>query len=262
MDALDPGGYGSFTISHAITIEGQGWSYVAPPNNGNAITINAVSGNVTIRGVSLNGVGATGGTNGIVFNSGGSLAIVDCVIQNFIWNGSGLNTGDGILIQPTAGPVNFTVTNTTASNNGLAGIYYVPSSGVPSTNGVIDHVVATANLHGIAISPTNTTGGSTVVVISNSIASNNSGFGISGSNNALNSLKLSIDNVSVSGNNTGIEATSSTNALLGRSVITGNTTGINNGTSPNTFYTYKNNQINLNGTDFSGTGLNSTLTLQ
>src|SRR5258708_38685782 len=70
VDALDPGAYGSFTVSQTITIEGQGWSYVAPPNNGNAITINAGSGNVTIRGVSLNGIG-TSTTNGIVFNSGG-----------------------------------------------------------------------------------------------------------------------------------------------------------------------------------------------
>src|SRR5258708_319400 len=44
VDALDPGAYGSFTIGHAITIEGQGWSYVAPPANGNAITINALAG--------------------------------------------------------------------------------------------------------------------------------------------------------------------------------------------------------------------------
>ena len=79
VDALDPGAYGSFTISQAITIEGQGWSYVAPPSGGAAITINAGSGNVTIRGVSLNGVGATGGTNGIVFNSGGSLTVTNCV---------------------------------------------------------------------------------------------------------------------------------------------------------------------------------------
>src|SRR5712691_3568323 len=57
VDALDPGAYGSFTISQAITIEGQGWSYIAPPANGNGITINAVSGDVFIRGVSLNGVG-------------------------------------------------------------------------------------------------------------------------------------------------------------------------------------------------------------
>src|SRR5258708_15404455 len=56
VDALDPGAYGSFTISHAITIEGQGWSYVAPPDHGNAITLKPRSGNVTIHRVSLNSV--------------------------------------------------------------------------------------------------------------------------------------------------------------------------------------------------------------
>jgi hypothetical protein len=59
VDALDPAGYGPITISQAITIEGQGWSYIAPPVGGNGITINAVSGNVSIHGVSLNGVGIT-----------------------------------------------------------------------------------------------------------------------------------------------------------------------------------------------------------
>ena len=60
VDALDPAGYGPIIISQAITIEGQGWSYIAPPAGGNGITINAVSGKVTIHGVSLNGVGITG----------------------------------------------------------------------------------------------------------------------------------------------------------------------------------------------------------
>src|SRR5262249_48174923 len=94
VDALDAGAYGSFTIDKPITIEGQGWSYVAPPSNGNAITINAaIGGGVTIRGVSLNGVGATGTTNGIVFNSGSGLTVTNCVVANF--------TGTGILITPS-----------------------------------------------------------------------------------------------------------------------------------------------------------------
>ena len=82
VDALDPAGYGPITITQAITIEGQGWSYIAPPADGNGITINAVSGNVAIHGVSLNGAGITGNTNGIVFNSGASLTVTDCVAQN------------------------------------------------------------------------------------------------------------------------------------------------------------------------------------
>jgi hypothetical protein len=51
VDALDPGAYGSFSISHAITIEGQGWSYVAPPSGGAAITITAgASDKINIHG--------------------------------------------------------------------------------------------------------------------------------------------------------------------------------------------------------------------
>ena len=83
VDALDPAGYGPIVISQAVTIEGQGWSYIAPPAGGNGITINAVSGKVSIHGVSLNGAGITGGTNGIVFNSGDTLTVTDCVAQNF-----------------------------------------------------------------------------------------------------------------------------------------------------------------------------------
>jgi hypothetical protein len=48
--------------------------------------------------------------------------------------------------------------------------------------------------------------------------------------------------------------------LLGRSVITGNGTGVNNLTSPNTVGSYHDNRINLNGTDVSGAM--NTLTAQ
>jgi hypothetical protein len=62
-------------------------------------------------------------------------------------------------------------------------------------------------------------------------------------------MKVSIDNVSASGNFIGIQDNFNANVLLGRSVIIGNSTGIQNDTSPNTFYTYGNNQINENNTD-------------
>src|SRR5258708_38891996 len=87
VDALDPGPYGTFPISQAIAIEGQGWSYVAPPSGGAAITINAGSGRVAIHGVLLNGAGIAGSTNGIVFNSGKSLTVEDCVVRNMTGHG-------------------------------------------------------------------------------------------------------------------------------------------------------------------------------
>ena len=170
--------------------------------------------------------------------------------QNFVFAGG--TTGSGILIAPTTGTLAFTITNTTASNNSFAGILFLPPSGSPSANGVIDHVVADANQYGIDINVISATGGANVVTVSDSIASNNSQSGIFAGNGAAATIKLSIDNVTASGNQFGITANNPANLLLGRSVITGNTTGVLNSTSPNTVYTYKDNRINLNGTDIGG----------
>jgi hypothetical protein len=208
-------------------------------------------------GLEIDGAGA--GYNGIVLNAAGSLTVTNCTLQNFVQNGSDGNTGNGIEMQPTTGTLAFTITNTTASNNGNVGIFFFPPSGSPTVTGVIDHVVADASQDGIVVF--STTGGSVVVTVSDSIASNNSQGGIfAGQGTAT--FKLSIDNVTISGNGTGIEARTPANVLLGRSVITGNATGVNNTTSPNTFYTYQDNRINLNGTDISGTALNTTFTSQ
>jgi hypothetical protein len=258
--ALDPGKYGPLTITGAITINGNGWAAITAPAAGNGITINAgATDNVALIGLEIDGAGA--GFNGVVLNSAGSLTVTNCTLQNFATNFSDLTTGNGILMQPTAGTLAFTITNTTSSNNAVGGISFLPPSGSPNANGVIDHVAADANHEfGIAIIPSSTTGGSIVVTVSNSIASNNNngiqaGFGPA-------TLKLSIDNVSASGNNVGISAFTPANMLLGRSVITGNTTGIDDATSPNTFYTYKDNRINSNGTDIFSTAPSTAFTLQ
>jgi hypothetical protein len=110
--------------------------------------------------------------------------------------------------------------------------------------------VATDNGIGIAID-TSAAGGATTVAISNSVASTSEG-GIF-INNGSASLAVSIDNTSVSGNTgDGISALSKSIVILGRSVITANSPlGINNATSPNSFYSYEDNRINGNGTGSS-----------
>jgi hypothetical protein len=254
---LDPANYGSLTITHAVSIEGHGWASIAPVSGGNAITINANPGDaINIIGVVLDGT-ALAGTNGIVFNSGGSLTVADSVVRNF--SGGGSTIGNGILMRPAAGPISFAITNTTVSNNGYVGINYFPPSGSAIATGIIDHVAATNNDYGIVIN-TALGGGSTAVAISNSIASNN-GDGIY-IQNASAALTASIDNTSSNSNANGISASGTSKVTLGRSVITANTIdGIANTTSPNTFYTYKDNRINLNATDISA-ALNTTLALQ
>jgi hypothetical protein len=188
-----------------------------------------------------------------------SLTVTNCTLQNFIRNGSTNDTGNGILIQPTSGTLDFTITNTTAVNNGFIGINYYLRGGSPNAYGVIDHVTTNANYDGMNVNTFMSSGGTTVVAISNSITNNNSSVGIYVYGPAT---KVSIDNLSITGNDQGIVAFGPpVNVLLGRSVISGNNTGIVNGTSPNTFYTYKDNRINLNGTDISG-ALNTSFLAQ
>jgi hypothetical protein len=265
--ALDPGKYGPLTgasaITTGVTINGNGWAAITAPANGNGITINAGTANVTLIGLEIDGVGIA--YNGVVLNSAGSLTVSSCILQNFSFDGSDINTGNGILMQPTSGPFTFTITNTTASNNKFAGILYAPPSGSPVTNGVIDHVVTTADFGGISLYPFSTTNGSLTVALSNSVVSGNTSQGIYIDSSPSTATNISMDTMNVSGNDYGIIVNNSANASLARSVVTGSAVGIQNSTTPqNNFYSYQNNQINFNASNFNTGGYTSfsTATLQ
>jgi hypothetical protein len=175
------------------------------------------------------------------------------VVQNFI--SASVTTGNGIVIAPsTANIVSFVITNTIVSNNNGFGVVHVPTGGMDNVRGVIDHVVATNNFNGIVIN-TSASGGPTNVAISNSIVSNNAQYGAY-INNGSASLTVAIDTATVSGSGVGIQALGTSKITLGRSVITGNQVGVDNNTSPNTFYTYSDNHIDLNTTaDFDASSL-------
>jgi hypothetical protein len=265
--ALDPGKYGPLTITGAVTINGNGWSAITAPASGNGVTVSAGTSAVTLIGLEIDGNG--GAYNGIYVNSAGSLTVTNCILQNFVTSIGQPASGNGILMQAgSAVPFNFAITNTTVSNNGFMGIYFNPPSGFVYANGVIDHVVANGNQgDGIIVNTSLLAGGSTIIAISHAITSDNHGAGIAANNaNSSAVLKVSVDSVTSSGNGYGIVGSTGANVLLGRSVITGNASGVYNGTTPsNTFYTYKDNRINLNiinDIDPVGSALNTTLSPQ
>jgi hypothetical protein len=204
--ALDPGKYGPLTgtsaITSGVTINGNGWAAITAPSAGVGITVNANSGeNVTLKGLEIDGAGTA--YNGIVFNSGSSLTIADCDIENISYNGGAVNTGNGILIQPSGSSLTFSVTNTTLANNGANGLLYNGGAGT-TVHSTIDHVKATSNTgNGIQVYMYNQTAGEVTVAISSSVLSNNQADGIS-INFSQYPAKgyITLDNLTVTGNQT------------------------------------------------------------
>jgi len=190
IKALDPDGYGPVTISQAVSLVGVEGASINR-TSGTHITINAgPSDAVAIANLILDGGGAANG--GIVFNSGGSLAITNCVVKNFVSLGGG--GGDGIFI---GGPTNFLMTDVIVSNNPY-GIYVSPNS-ASATFGALDHVSVVNNGEGAWL---NSRGGGQVYVTAvNSVAENNSDFGFYV--NLGTTLRLSQSTVAQ--NNTGVE---------------------------------------------------------
>ena len=252
VTAIDSAGFGPITITQAVTITSPDGveAGIVPAAGGNAITINAgPTDAVVLRGLTLNGSGIA--LNGVVFDSGASLTVTNCVVQNFIHDLISPRSGNGILIQPTSGTVKFEITSTIVSNNGSNGIYYFPGSSA-GASGVVDHVTATNNSNGVEFLTVNTPYGTTIVV-SNSVASNNSSTGVFISGGGAGPLLVAIDNTEINNNGTGIFAESAA-VELGRSVLIFNGTPIQDNTAGN-FFSFKNNQIGTTVSALSPLGL-------
>jgi hypothetical protein len=170
---LDPANYGSLTITHAVSIEGHGWASIAPVVDGNAITINAgPADKINIIGVTLDGTNLTT-TNGIRFNSGGSLTVRDSVIRNF---------GNGLALVPTASS-QLSVSNTLVSDNSSFGII-ISADASAVASAVIDNVTMANNAGGLHAS---SSGGApiNVMVRNSTMAHNSEGLGSQGTSSTV-----------------------------------------------------------------------------
>jgi len=124
ISVVDPGAYGTLTITKAITIEGGGelGSMVNAGFNGFVIAAGP-NDNVTLRNLQIDGV--TSGKGGIVINSAGSVQIEDTAIVNQVDAGS----GRGILISPTSGNVNVFIHDVAIYHCALNGVQVAPAGG-------------------------------------------------------------------------------------------------------------------------------------
>jgi hypothetical protein len=213
IDVLDPGGFGTVTITKAITIDGGGTlaSILASATNG--INVNAGSSDtVILRNLSINGAGTTLGLNGINFLAGKRLIVENCTIENFSQN--------AISIAPS------NASSTTISNSSLK-----------------------ASAFGIAVSSANASG-SISVLVSNSSTYQNNNAGLSVTvPSGKPGVGVFVDHLNSQFNNTGLLA-SGTGAIvsLGNSVIQGNGNGVYQ-TGGGSVSSFKNNEISNNGND-------------
>ncbi|HEY8031150.1 MAG TPA: hypothetical protein VIF02_01915 [Methylocella sp.] len=216
IDVLDPGAFGKVTIPSSISIINDGVGVAAIGiGSGDAITITAgATDSIHLRGLIIEGV--TGATNGIVFKSGGNLAIENCVLRNFV--------GSGISISPSTSS-SFSVSNTIASNNNV-GIIVQPT-GSAALTGVFSNTTATTNLNGIVVNGAGTTGTLNVSIADSNLSNNSSGSGVLANSVAANPpVNVMLRNVVASNNGGGLVAQSNTIFRVAHSVITGNTTGV------------------------------------
>ncbi|MGA7383328.1 MAG: right-handed parallel beta-helix repeat-containing protein [Methylocella sp.] len=203
IDVLDPAGYGAVTITQAINIvnDGVGTAGILA-SSGNGVTINAgPSDSVHLRGLIIEGAGS--GSAGILFNTGGNLAIENCVIRGF--------TNVGINIQSST-PSNFSVSNTIVSNIKSPGIEVV-STNSAAVSGVLSKVTTNNDSFGILVS-----GGGITLNVVDSVASYNNTTGLEADSTAVLRVARSV----VTGNGTGVAASGGTIFSYGDNGIDGN----------------------------------------
>jgi hypothetical protein len=178
---LDSAGYGPLTISKSISIVNPGGveAGATPQSGGEAITIAAgPNDTVSLRGLTIEGAGT--GNNGITFNSGLRLEIIDCVIRDFTF----ADTSTGININPNAFSSVY-VSNTITSDNSV-GVNVL----APGLVAVLDRYTSINNQVGVNIS--GLFGTVTEVLLSNSQISNNilSGIDVFNANAVLRNTNL------------------------------------------------------------------------
>ena len=252
IDALDPGGFGTVTITKSITIDGCCiTSILASGTNGVNINI-APNGNdperrVTLRHLTINGTGASGavgqrtGLKAINYTQGLAVHVENCFIQNF--------TQEGIFMSHAASGGTLHVKDTNITNCNI-GVSITTSTGFVVAN--MDHVrIEKMTSHGFVngnhghahvnncyiafnggdgVNMAGTTTDGTVNLESTFIASNSA----AGVRNGGTGSIIDLSNTSIMQNATGIASSSAAAGggvnSHGNNQISGNTAA---GTAPN-----------------------------
>ena len=224
INALDPGGFGTITITKNITIDGKGTnaSILAAGASAGVIVNDSLAAApntsvVTLRNLSINGV--TTGVHGINFISGKTVNVENCQIFGF--------TTTGIRVAVTASGGNLNVKDTTIFQAGT-GVSVTTSSGFVTAS--LDNCRIENHTTGISL----LTGG--FATVRNSIINFNTTGVTTASGNAI-----TLENSEVNHNSgTGFNIVAGATGRLSDTMVILNGTNISNA---GTIVTWNNNKI-------------------
>jgi hypothetical protein len=169
ITVLDPGSYGGVTITKNISVinDGVGEAGILVSGGNAGIFVNAPGAAVTLRGLTIKGIGFGGG-DGIAVGAAAALNVENCTIRNL--DGSGL-LGMGLFVQATS--LTLQVANAVITDNSAIGIFISPA-GTANVTAVLDYVGLHNNrAGGLVADGTGASGGKLAVTVNDSVASNN-----------------------------------------------------------------------------------------
>jgi len=239
---LDSAGYGPATITQPVSI-------IAPPGiyagisvtsgalGGVGMTVNAGSGKVTLRGLTINNI--SGGTSGIAFLSGTSLYVDSVIVTNFptaglaatvgasssviVTNSIFRDNGTGAVFSASSGTLTVGIENTLLGRN-TTGLDFRDG-----TVGTVHFSTVSGGSNGVVVAPP--TGGKTAnIELRDSTISDNGNVGVSATQTGAGSPVnlVSVISSQVSDNLIGIQLTgANSSAYVSDSTIVRNVTGLN-----------------------------------
>ena len=231
---LDSAGYAPFNISQSVSI-------VAPPGvtagisvfSGDGVTINGgVNDTIILRGLTINNQGSAG--KGILFNTGATLHVENCVVNGFasaegllFTNTSKLEVKDSIFRGNTWGIV---VAAGAAAIDGVR-LERNSSDGLLAEDGskvAVRNSLASAGTNGFTV--TSNSAQNSELSIENCFAFNNSGNGVSSGSFSTGVAIVRVSN----------------------SIVTDNGVGFLGGSAPALFQSRGNNTVEGNGINVTG----------
>lgn len=232
INCLDPGGYGSVTITKSITIDcsDQFGSILASGVNGILINIAAADTKKTVRlrGLLING--ASTGLNGVRIIAASKVSIENTVIDGF--------TTHGVSLETLSGLTKLNIDNTTIRNNNGQGVNSFLTGGSTANIAISNSSILNNNI-GLNLGT-----GAKASISDSSLTTNTTGT-------LVNAAELTMTRCIVSGSTTGIQGGVGASIRISGNTVTGNTTGLS--PSGGSIISFSNNTVDGNTTNGSPT---------